>query len=32
MKGITLAGGAGSRLYPLLMETSKHLFLVYEKM
>jgi glucose-1-phosphate thymidylyltransferase len=31
MKGVILAGGTGSRMYPLTKVTNKHLLAVYDK-
>jgi len=31
MKGVVLAGGTGSRLFPLTKITNKHLLLIYDK-
>jgi glucose-1-phosphate thymidylyltransferase len=32
MKGVVLAGGIGSRLFPLTQVTNKHLLPVYDKL
>ncbi|MGI8871054.1 MAG: sugar phosphate nucleotidyltransferase, partial [Candidatus Limnocylindria bacterium] len=31
MKGVVLAGGTGSRLFPLTLVTNKHLLPVYDR-
>ena len=31
MKGLLLAGGSGSRLFPLTLVTNKHLLPVYDR-